>query len=455
MSTIDMSVFFPWGLIYSLVCALFTRNIVHAALKDKYGWPVTLAALAGARIGVFFLLAEVFRYSLFSAALCYTLWHAAVFVILIFLTEGSVKRKLFTTLISFAALPLSYLLLSLVLRYYLGRLMGDEALVSADIEYILSQVNVSSTPMFIFPLCVFIDSLSFPAAAAIRYCGRRADGSPAGRYLLMYVLPLGSIFFSQLYFTISQAGGALNTNGAALLLIFVTVGLNYVDLFVAEHYEKIERANAAARDELETAELDIEKRRLADEKNANTVRLNSEMADVIGRACEKLRSGETQEASVILQSKEDELVSVSGVRLCANATVNAVLTAKSAEYSAQGVTMTVTVDERAPILIGELDICRLLCNICDNCANAVSGKRGSGSFLFDIKVDPERVTLTSRNAISDAGSRKFGQNGAVEHGYGQRIVRDIAKKYDGFFTSSKKNGEYLTVTVLVNKRTAM
>lgn len=87
--------------------------------------------------------------------------------------------------------------------------------------------------------------------------------------------------------------------------------------------------------------------------------------------------------------------------------------------------------------LNDLDLCRLLSNMLENAVTACVNSKNTGRHIYlKITSDEENVTFNLKNTIeksvlADNKHLNTTKNMNGEHGYGTKIIRDIAAKYSG------------------------
>ena len=89
----------------------------------------------------------------------------------------------------------------------------------------------------------------------------------------------------------------------------------------------------------------------------------------------------------------------------------------------------------------------MLTNIIDNSINAVENSSISKDIELNIVSNSNDILIKSKNAFALNKSKK---KDTENHGYGQKIISDIAKKYNGTYTTKAENEYFSTVTQLNN-----
>ena len=145
-------------------------------------------------------------------------------------------------------------------------------------------------------------------------------------------------------------------------------------------------------------------------------------------------SGNNEQALDILNQSNDELTEVDGLRLCGNDIINTVFYIKSKEAKAENIELNVEVDIQNNVKIKNIDLARILLNLCDNAINATK-ECNKKEIYFSITATP----FINRKKVIQEG-----------HGNGTKIIKEIAEKHGGNYKASSENGIYTTHTTLRN-----
>lgn len=124
---------------------------------------------------------------------------------------------------------------------------------------------------------------------------------------------------------------------------------------------------------------------------------------------------------------------------------------KKQEAEKLGVKLNAEIDESYPIMADDYDICRILFNIADNSVAAAAKLEKNRTADIKIEVTQDEIIFESKNGKPRSHENKL-QNKADEHGYGIKIIGEIAAKYGGKYEHKIENGIYYTKQRLRTKR---
>ena len=108
----------------------------------------------------------------------------------------------------------------------------------------------------------------------------------------------------------------------------------------------------------------------------------------------------------------------------------------------------INVEENAEIKISNYDLCRILTNLIDNQIEATDNFLENRDVELFIKITPANIVIKSTNMYKNSSKKK--PTNKDFHGYGQKIINDIAKKYNGKYKFSIVEDKYITSTLLDN-----
>lgn len=190
--------------------------------------------------------------------------------------------------------------------------------------------------------------------------------------------------------------------------------------------------------------LDNEYRNLIvkDLKNAEQIKAD------ISSEIDKLRSKILNDDPITfedenLKKRIDELC---GIQFCSNRTINSILVSKYSTAKANDINIHMPIEIGNIDSYDELDICKVIFNILDNAlAAAIKVPESSQrTIYFAITANHNTFNLYCENTYN----KSLKSIPSAEHGYGHRILNDIATKYNGVFKHESSNGKYITTFII-------
>lgn len=154
-----------------------------------------------------------------------------------------------------------------------------------------------------------------------------------------------------------------------------------------------------------------------------------------------------EKAKEIANGISDIMESTKSYKFCNNRIVNAVLFDKTTIAEKDGIKIIDNIILDDNISITDFDICRIFINLLDNSINALKNYNDNDKIIFiSCKKDNNNIYIKCENKFSE-NNKKFKKNSEL-HGYGLKIVKDIAQKYDGDLIIDIQDSTYKTLVVL-------
>lgn len=163
--------------------------------------------------------------------------------------------------------------------------------------------------------------------------------------------------------------------------------------------------------------------------------LKHDMRNLLLVAANLIEQDQPDEAKVLLDEKLQQIDRIYKIVDTDNEYANAILNQKLSEARAAGL------EARCVILtsfsgMGNQEICSLFGNLLDNAIEANEGNSDKPWLEVLVEGDEDSIEIICRNSIYkslrfDHGGRFLTGKNPREHGYGSRIIREIAEKYEG------------------------
>ncbi len=222
---------------------------------------------------------------------------------------------------------------------------------------------------------------------------------------------------------------------ADLILFYVLLHHHGEKAEIKRRLEEIERVN-----ELEQAHYEaMNKRR----KEVDEVK--EEFEGQLAAVYEMIEQGNQTGARTLLEQLKTDIAATKEYEYCENPVVNAVLTEKASICREKGIEIEIDVNMKAKSKIEPVHICSIYSNMLDNAINACDSFDGKKYISIHDGMAGDYLNVKVVNS-SDKPSRKAHREG---HGYGQKILKDIAEQYSGQCTFGWKNNEYRAMISLL------
>lgn len=220
--------------------------------------------------------------------------------------------------------------------------------------------------------------------------------------------------------------------------------------FVIEYFEKIHQQNIIGEREILRNKMDYNQMMMLKDEKQRYRKIKHDFANITATAAGLIEIGKPEKALRVLTKTNDDITKISQFSICSNDAVNTTIYLKKQEAEKLGVKLNAEIDESYPIMADDYDICRILFNIADNSVAAAAKLEKNRTADIKIEVTQDEIIFESKNGKPRSHENKL-QNKADEHGYGIKIIGEIAAKYGGKYEHKIENGIYYTKTALKNK----
>lgn len=132
--------------------------------------------------------------------------------------------------------------------------------------------------------------------------------------------------------------------------------------------------------------------------------------------------------------------------------VNAIVNAKTAEARSRGITVENVISADIGTC-NPVDIANIIGNLFDNAISACEKTADHPRIRFHMSVEGDETVLTMKNSIVSSVLNVNPQlatekTDRANHGYGTKIIRDLAAKYHGYADFYEERGEFCCRVVL-------
>ena len=325
---------------------------------------------------------------------------------------------------------------SLMITSEIGRLLGMMVPVSGpnDISFLL--VLARTAPTLLMPLIGFVlykfNITSFKHLPTVH---------------IVLILSLSAILIAS---SIWQNALDLENNSARWLLIFIgTVELDVLVGLYYSIYHLIDSRHRITELEVASSILSLEKESLEiDSKNREELmKIRHDLRNQLSYTQALLNDGKYEDAKTYIQSlvnqKEEYLYSFSCSNLVISGIVNLELT--KAKIANKKINFKVVVPPKLPF--EDSDLLSLITNIVDNSIENFEPIDENDSINVTIVTQQDYLRITSFNSVNQEHikgkpSLRTTKRGKA-HGYGTKIIKNIAKKYEGYVTFTFEDNKFV------------
>ena len=439
ISTVD---FFPFAWMIHLARALVFYNIATAMLKKKYNNFITFIAVVGTSMVYSYITLQLGNKGQAVEYTCLILYFILQFVIIEFTMVGKLFEKIMAVIFSFLTMTMSSIIYFATVNYILGY---DYSTAYATTLDLISLIATS----------LFMVILSFVVVVLIKLVQKRLKkGFDYNlKYLYLYLFPITHFFGFQLIHIVSQIFvktlGYFPKKVTILFCVYAAVCflIDFSIIFVVDYINTKERENAKYKNIIAKNELDYQQFLQLKNEKERFRKIRHDIANILTTAGGFIEIGNSEKALNIIKNAGNDIHLSAQSEICKNETINTVYSIKHKIALEKGVNLSIKVKEGADVNIADYDLCRILTNLIDNQINAVEDNENGKSANLSIIITQNDVLIKGTNEYIKKSKKTNDPN----HGYGQKIIADIAKKYNGSYKSEIKDNLFISETVLNNK----
>lgn len=237
-------------------------------------------------------------------------------------------------------------------------------------------------------------------------------------------------------------------NLTAYILMGTIIAFDCSFPFIIDYFQKIQEQNIKNEKELVKNKMDFQQMLMLKEEKQEFRKIKHDFINITTTAKGFIEIGKPEKALSILNSTNEDLMGLAGFSICSNETINTILYIKQQQAKNSGIHFITNISENYAVLLDDYDFCRLLNNIIDNALNAAFKVKENKRFKIEIEIDESSIIVKSENNFIEKETKR--KNGDHRNGIG--IIKEIASKYGGKYSSRQENDVWYTETFLENKK---
>lgn len=140
----------------------------------------------------------------------------------------------------------------------------------------------------------------------------------------------------------------------------------------------------------------------------------------------------------------DSLRKTVNITFCGNAAVDAVLYNKKQYAESRKTDITINSISLDGIKASDMDLCSIIYNLLDNAIESCEKVSSDKYIIFDIHRKGAYLVLECRNSCAEY-TPYTGKNNKDLHGWGMKIIKSLAEKYNGNDYCVFKNNEFVHI----------
>ena len=269
------------------------------------------------------------------------------------------------------------------------------------------------------------------------------------KYAYFYFFPIANIIPAVLLLGITPTKASVEyEKGYFILCTFIYIIAFSIDLFSILIIDKIiytDEKNKQLTVSATKNKLEYQSALIVKEEQEHLKRFRHDIRNINKTVKGLIKAGETDKAIQLLDESSVEAEKTSGVTLCRCNIINTVLYMKSNEAKEHGIAILCNVTESSTCKLSDIDISRVLLNLCDNAINAAK-ECEKKQIKIDIEINDKLIKINTENHYIPSKTKRP----SPEHGNGTKIIKQISKKYGGEYKAETTDGIYKTQTYLRN-----
>lgn len=286
-------------------------------------------------------------------------------------------------------------------------------------------------------------------ALLIRLFSKNKKSTFSLKYAYFYFFPIANIIPAVLLLGITPTKASVEyEKGYFILCTFIYIIAFSIDLFSILIIDKIiytDERNKQLTVIATKNKLEYQSALIVKEEQEHLKRFRHDIRNINKTVKGLIKAGETDKAIQLLDESSVEAEKTSGVTLCRCNIINTVLYMKSNEAKEHGIAILCNVTESSTCKLSDIDISRVLLNLCDNAINATK-ECDEKQIKIDIEINDKVIKINTENHYIPNKTKKP----SPEHGNGTKIIKRISKKYGGEYKAEATDGIYKTQTYLRN-----
>ena len=237
-----------------------------------------------------------------------------------------------------------------------------------------------------------------------------------------------------------------------MLLLAAFIVLAISDMVYLHYIADIEKKN---RLELELADMEYkhsieaEHYKRIEERRYELAKIRHDLKNQLAAVRNMFESGNRDSANAMFDEIEKSLDATVETEYCSIPVINVVIAEKQAVLREQGIEFTASVSVDETGRVSQNHLCSIFANLIDNAVKANLELESGEKRYINLQTAYKGGVIAVKTVNPCVRDIEGNISPAESKGYGLKIIRDIAEKYDGRFSIETKNG-VCTAVVTIN-----
>lgn len=277
-------------------------------------------------------------------------------------------------------------------------------------------------------------------------------------FLLILILVPASQFtllFGMYLYNYNNLTEKLLQYGTACIVILIAVDtLIYLSI---KEYSKLTKKEKEIEFEKMRQGMEFSYYKLANQSKDDVSKLNHDIRNQLQTAYSLLNdSNNNIDAQNIVDNINYKIESLDNINYCKNSIVNTIISLKTTEAKKYEIPTKISLKDIDKLVLSDLDLCSIFSNLYDNAINCCIKNNSKENNFINIMSSKEAgyIVIKFLNwcdldiAFNKKNTILTTNKDTKNHGYGLKILNDIANKYNGNLNMKHENNIFTTTLLL-------
>ena len=273
---------------------------------------------------------------------------------------------------------------------------------------------------------------------------------------IIVMLQFMIIHFVLMIFYFNKNSDSLSEGNNITLFVFqfIIIIMSTINYYISVRNKKLIRIEEEKKNIEKELQFTYKYYESANDKYTEVSKIRHDIINQLSVYSNLLHNGHESDADTLLQDIKDKLNQFRTVHYCEEPVINSLLTVKMNETANKNIDYDIVLNDIQNANIDKYDLCSLFANLIDNAIEACLNMPESICKFIRIRSSFKRdyfvvtVENSADNNLTIDNNEFVSSKKSEDHGYGTKIIKSIADKYNGIFNLEKEN-DLVTATVLL------
>lgn len=245
-----------------------------------------------------------------------------------------------------------------------------------------------------------------------------------------------------------------------IICLLVSIAVDVLIYYTIKEYSKLSQREKYLEIEKLQKQMDLSYYQLASKSNDDLHKLKHDIRNQLQAAYALLAYDKDEiKAKGIIDNINYKLETVDNIYYCENPIINTIVTLKTAEAKNHNIKTSVNLKDIDQLIVDDIDLCSIFTNLYDNAISCCINNKSKENNFINIKTTNNGgyiiikflnwcdldIKFNKKNTLSTTKSD------SKNHGYGLKILKDIAIKYDGDLKLKREDNVFEAILLLKSK----